>query len=71
MALRCFNFLYMLGIVLREKIRMFMLIELKNFFHLKANCIISITERQFNDILLFEGPKKTDPMPAAIQLELF
>ncbi|MBJ2192125.1 MAG: CRISPR-associated endonuclease Cas2 [Muribaculaceae bacterium] len=34
-------------------------------------CIISITERQFNDILLFEGPKKTDPMPAAIQLELF
>lgn len=34
-----FNFLYMLGIVLREKIRMFMLIELKNFFHLKAKFV--------------------------------
>lgn len=34
-------------------------------------CIITITERQFNDILLFEGIKKTPPLPDAIQLELF
>lgn len=34
-------------------------------------CIITITERQFNEILLFEGVKKTPPMPDAIQLELF
>lgn len=34
-------------------------------------CIITITERQFNDILLFEGLKKTPPMPEAVQLELF
>lgn len=34
-------------------------------------CIITITEKQFNDILLFEGVKKTPPMPDAIQLELF
>lgn len=34
-------------------------------------CIITITERQFNEILLFEGIKKTPPMPNAIQLELF
>ncbi len=34
-------------------------------------CVISITERQFNEILLFEGSKKTEPLPAAIQLELF
>ena len=34
-------------------------------------CIITITERQFNDILLYEGIKKSAPMPDAIQLELF
>ncbi len=34
-------------------------------------CIITITERQFNEILLFEGQKKTPPIPEAIQLELF
>lgn len=34
-------------------------------------CIITITEKQFNDILLFEGVKKTPPLPQAIQLELF
>ncbi len=34
-------------------------------------CIITITERQFNEILLFEGMKKTPPLPDAIQLELF
>lgn len=34
-------------------------------------CVITITEKQFNDILLFEGQKKTPPLPAAIQLELF
>lgn len=34
-------------------------------------CIITITERQFNEILLFEGVKKTPPKPDAIQLELF
>lgn len=28
-------------------------------------CIITITERQFNDILLFEGQKKTPPIPQA------
>lgn len=34
-------------------------------------CIITITEKQFNDIMLFEGLKKTPPMPEAIQLEFF
>lgn len=34
-------------------------------------CIITVTERQFNEILLFEGIKKTPPKPDAIQLELF
>lgn len=34
-------------------------------------CIITITEKQFNDILIFEGLKKTPPLPEAIQLELF
>lgn len=34
-------------------------------------CIITITEKQFNDIMLFEGLKKTPPLPEAIQLELF
>ncbi len=34
-------------------------------------CIISITERQFREILLFEGTKKTPPLPEAIQLEIF
>lgn len=34
-------------------------------------CIITITEKQFNDILLFEGLKKTPPLQESIQLELF
>lgn len=34
-------------------------------------CIISITERQFREIQLFEGTKKTPPLPEAIQLEIF
>ena len=34
-------------------------------------CIISVTERQFREILLFEGTRKTPPLPEAIQLELF
>lgn len=34
-------------------------------------CIITITERQFREIILFEGKKKTPPIPDAIQLELF
>lgn len=34
-------------------------------------CIICITERQFNEILLYEGRKRTPPLPDAIQLELF
>lgn len=34
-------------------------------------CIITITERQFNEIMIFKGLKKTPPMPAAVQLELF
>lgn len=34
-------------------------------------CIMKITERQFNDILIFEGVKKAPPLPEAIQLELF
>lgn len=34
-------------------------------------CIITITEKQFNEILLFEGLKSTPPMPELIQLELF
>lgn len=34
-------------------------------------CVISITERQFREILLFEGTNKTQPIPQAIQLELF
>ena len=34
-------------------------------------CIITITERQFREIILFEGKKKTPPISDAIQLELF
>lgn len=34
-------------------------------------CIISITERQFHDIILYEGNKKKAKIPDAIQLELF
>lgn len=34
-------------------------------------CIITITEKQFNEIMLFEGLKKTPPMLEAIQLEFF
>lgn len=34
-------------------------------------CIVTITERQFREIILYEGTKKTPPIPEAIQLELF
>lgn len=34
-------------------------------------CIVTITEKQFNNILLFEGVKRAEPIPQAIQLELF
>lgn len=34
-------------------------------------CILTVTEKQFNEIILFEGLKKTPPLPGAIQLELF
>lgn len=33
-------------------------------------CIIKITERQFNEILLFEGKKEAPPPPISVQLEL-
>lgn len=34
-------------------------------------CIVKITEKQFNDILLFEGCNKAEPKPTSVQLELF
>ena len=34
-------------------------------------CMMKITEKQFNDIQIFEGSKKAAPLPDAIQLELF
>ena len=34
-------------------------------------CIMTITDRQFKDIKIFEGVKKVSPIPDAIQLELF
>jgi len=34
-------------------------------------CIMSITDRQFGDIIVFEGATKTPPKTNAIQLELF
>lgn len=34
-------------------------------------CIMKITEKQFNEILIFEGSKRAAPIPDAIQLELF
>lgn len=34
-------------------------------------CIMSITDRQFADIKIFEGIKKSKPLTQAIQLELF
>lgn len=34
-------------------------------------CIISITERQFQEILTFEGNRRSSKIPDAIQLELF
>ena len=34
-------------------------------------CIMTITDRQFRDIKIFEGVKKLAPLPEAIQLELF
>ena len=34
-------------------------------------CIITITERQFREIMMFDGVKKTPPLPEAIQLEIF
>lgn len=46
--------------------------RIKNFLPQEGKvCIITITEKQFNEILLFEGMKKTPPMPEAVQLELF
>ncbi|MDE6095143.1 MAG: CRISPR-associated endonuclease Cas2 [Muribaculaceae bacterium] len=34
-------------------------------------CIITITERQFHEILTFEGKRRSTKLPDAIQLELF
>lgn len=34
-------------------------------------CIMTITDRQFNEIKIFEGTAKVQPIPTAIQLELF
>lgn len=34
-------------------------------------CIFSITDRQFQEIELYEGYSKTPPIPNGIQLELF
>lgn len=34
-------------------------------------CIITITDRQFGEIRIFEGAAKVQPIPDAIQLELF
>ena len=34
-------------------------------------CIITITDKQFGNIKLFEGSAKVSPEPVAIQLELF
>lgn len=46
--------------------------RVKNFLPEEGKiCIITITEKQFKDILLFEGMKKTPPIPEAIQLEFF
>ena len=46
--------------------------RVKNFLPEEGKiCIITITEKQFKDILLFEGMKKIPPIPEAIQLEFF
>lgn len=46
--------------------------RIKNFIPEEGKiCILTITEKQFNEILLFEGLKKTPSLPVAIQLELF
>lgn len=34
-------------------------------------CIIKVTEKQFNDILIYEGYKAAPTPPPALQLELF
>lgn len=34
-------------------------------------CIMAITDRQFGNIKVFEGPRKLPPKPQAIQLEFF
>lgn len=34
-------------------------------------CIMSVTDRQFKDIVVYEGTKKLPPRIDAIQLELF
>lgn len=34
-------------------------------------CVITITDRQFKEIRIFEGMKKVTPISNAIQLELF
>ena len=34
-------------------------------------CIMTITDRQFRDIKIFEGVDRTKPLTGAVQLELF
>lgn len=34
-------------------------------------CMMTITDRQFDEIKIFEGSAKVQPLPTAIQLELF
>lgn len=34
-------------------------------------CMLRITDRQFQEIEIFEGVKKSKPIPEAIQLEIF
>ncbi len=34
-------------------------------------CLMIITDRQFSEIKIFEGTARVQPMPAAVQLELF
>ena len=34
-------------------------------------CIMTITDRQFGNIKVFDGPRKLPPKPQAIQLEIF
>lgn len=34
-------------------------------------CVLTLTDRQFGDIKIFEGAAKVAPIPPSIQLELF